>query len=137
MTRPAPARYDLRWTGPNVLALGCLCAAALGALATHARGRPVQIGTDAPMDPRRVSAAAEKINPNRATIASLVRLPAIGPAMARAIIEHRQAHGPEAFRFVEDLSAVRRIGPATVAKIAPYLSLPRRPSPASAPAGGP
>jgi competence protein ComEA len=47
---------------------------------------------------------------NTAGPAELERLPGVGPATARAIIDHRKRHGP--FRSVEDLLEVRGIGPA-------------------------
>lgn len=47
---------------------------------------------------------------NRATAAELDELPGIGPATAQAIVAHRDANGP--FASVEDLEAVRGIGPA-------------------------
>jgi competence protein ComEA len=55
------------------------------------------------------------IDLNTATAAELESLPGIGPATARAIIEHRQRHGR--FRSVDELLAVRGIGPAKLAQI--------------------
>ena len=51
---------------------------------------------------------AGKIDINSADADSLETLPGIGPARARAIIEHRQANGP--FAGVDDLIQVRGIG---------------------------
>ena len=51
---------------------------------------------------------AGKIDVNSAEADSLETLPGIGPARARAIIEHRQANGP--FADVDDLTEVRGIG---------------------------
>lgn len=66
-----------------------------------------------------------RIDPNRASAAELELLPRIGPALARAIIEHReQAAVQPAFRTLADLDAIPRIGPATFAEIAPHLALP-------------
>ena len=50
------------------------------------------------------------IDLNRATAAELDDLPGIGPSTAQAIVEHRTANGP--FAAVDDLEAVRGIGPA-------------------------
>jgi competence protein ComEA len=47
---------------------------------------------------------------NAAGATELDRLPGIGPATAQAIVEHREQHGP--FAAVDDLEAVRGIGPA-------------------------
>ena len=51
---------------------------------------------------------AGKIDVNSADADSLETLPGIGPARARAIIEHRQANGP--FASVDALTEVRGIG---------------------------
>ena len=51
---------------------------------------------------------AGKIDVNSADADSLETLPGIGPARARAIIEHRQANGP--FADVDALTEVRGIG---------------------------
>lgn len=69
-------------------------------------------------------APGERIDPNVADPAELDRLPGVGPATARAIIEHR---GRRRFRRRGDLLAVRGIGPATLRRMAPHLALPRRP----------
>lgn len=47
---------------------------------------------------------------NQASAAQLDELPGIGPTTAAAIVSHREQHGP--FATVEDLEAVRGIGPA-------------------------
>jgi len=69
---------------------------------------------------------AEKINPNSAPVASLVRLPQIGPARARAVVayrdEVRDTTGQAApFRCSDDLQGVSGIGPKTAAQIADWL----------------
>ena len=61
-----------------------------------------QTGGDAPPLPD------GKIDVNSANADSLETLPGIGPARARAIVEHRQANGP--FAGVDDLTEVRGIG---------------------------
>ncbi len=52
---------------------------------------------------------------NQATTADLDRLPGIGPSTARAIVDHRTRNGP--FASVDDLLAVRGIGPAKLAEL--------------------
>ena len=47
---------------------------------------------------------------NTADVATLDRLPGVGPATAAAIVEHRERHGP--FERVEQLLDVPGIGPA-------------------------
>lgn len=63
------------------------------------------------------------INPNTADIASLVRLPGIGPARAAEIIKYRSSTdiAQPAFRSADDLQNIKGIGPKTVEKFARYL----------------
>jgi competence ComEA-like helix-hairpin-helix protein len=63
----------------------------------------------------------ERLDPNRATAAELDRLPGVGPATARAIVEARDTGAT--FLTAEDLLGVRGIGPATLAKLRPLLRL--------------
>jgi competence protein ComEA len=46
-----------------------------------------------------------RVNVNTASRAELERLPGLGPALARRIVEHRERHGP--FRRAEHLLLVR------------------------------
>lgn len=55
------------------------------------------------------------INVNTADATQLQSLPGIGPVTAAAIIAHRESSG--AFRSVDELVAVRGIGPATLAQL--------------------
>lgn len=66
--------------------------------------------------------SAEKIDPNRADLESLQRLPGVGAATAAAIVASREGEGP--FRSAEDLLRVRGIGPAKLAAMRAHLSLP-------------
>jgi competence protein ComEA len=61
------------------------------------------------------------IDINRANADELDRLPGIGPKTAKAIIEHRMRNGP--FASVDDLLAVRGIGPATLAEIRNWVKV--------------
>lgn len=81
---------------------------------------------------RRPFTVEDTINPNDASPASLGRLPGIGPARARAIIDYRRQfreanHGEPAFRRPQDLQKVAGIGPATVNTIRPWLSCEAHP----------
>ena len=64
------------------------------------------------------------IDLNAATAAMLVKLPGIGPARARAIIELRQRIGR--FRRVSQLLRVRGIGRATLRRLIPHLLIAPR-----------
>jgi competence protein ComEA len=61
------------------------------------------------------STAGSCINVNSAALQELTRLPGIGPVIADRIIEHRNRSG--AFARVDDLLAVKGIGPARLKKI--------------------
>ena len=63
----------------------------------------------------------ERINVNTASASELDELPGIGPALAAAIIEYREAHGP--FGSVEEIMEVRVIGEAKLEEMLPFLRL--------------
>lgn len=64
--------------------------------------------------------ADERIDVDRAPAAELARLPRIGPALAKAIVAYRQAHGP--FGSVERLDRVPGVGPGLLAAVGPHLA---------------
>lgn len=64
-------------------------------------------------------AAPVRIDLNRAGEAELDRLPGVGPVLARRIVEHRERHGR--FHRVEELRAVRGIGPRLLERLRPHL----------------
>lgn len=68
----------------------------------------------------------EKINPNDAPMASLVRLPGIGISRAGAIVTYRQSFAGQngdkpAFQTIDDLQKVKGIGPKTAQNINQWL----------------
>ncbi|MGA1504384.1 MAG: helix-hairpin-helix domain-containing protein [Ilumatobacteraceae bacterium] len=65
------------------------------------------------------SVARGLVDLNTATVAELDRLPGVGPSTARAIVDHRSRNGP--FASVDDLLAVRGIGPAKLAELKPFV----------------
>lgn len=67
------------------------------------------------------------VNVNTATAAELERLPRVGPALARRIIEWRERHGP--FGKPDDLRHVRGIGPSTVRLLDSLVTFSRGPRP--------
>jgi competence ComEA-like helix-hairpin-helix protein len=73
-------------------------------------------------------APGERLDPNTAPETELARLPRVGPALARRIIEDRERHGP--FHSAGDLRRVPGVGERLVELAAPHLTLP-----ATAPAG--
>jgi competence protein ComEA len=68
-----------------------------------------------------VAPAPRAIDVNRASAAELELLPGIGPALAGRIVAHRAANG--AFREVAGLDAVSGIGPATLARLLPLVTV--------------
>ena len=61
------------------------------------------------------------VNINTASREALTRLPRIGPRIAERIIAYRRAQGP--FRTKLALTNVKGIGPATLAKIRPLITV--------------
>jgi comEA protein len=75
------------------------------------------------------------ININAATAEELQEVPGIGPATAGKILQMRKSYG--AFKSVDDLLAIRGIGPKRLGKMRKYLVAGRspqlvRPSPVTA-----
>jgi competence protein ComEA len=60
-------------------------------------------------------AAFAAVNINTATQAELESLQGIGPAKAKAIVDHRKKNGP--FKSSDDLQNVNGIGPATMKRL--------------------
>lgn len=79
-------------------------------------------GRAAPGRSPRPSAAPGPVDLNKADTLALQALPGVGPALARRIVEAR-AEAP--FRSLEDLMRVRGIGPATLARLRPLVSVSR------------
>ena len=67
------------------------------------------------------SSAAPMVNINSATQAELEELPGVGPVTAAAILKWRSDNGP--FTAVDDLLEVSGIGDATLAEMAPFVTL--------------
>lgn len=134
-------RHDWTAGAPKWAAVVVLGAASLGGISwavgrdgrTWRTSNPVVAAAPAPSpameQPRRAEADGEKpapakhtaapirrlINLNTADAAELELLPGIGPALAKRIIEYRATRG--AFRRVEDLDAVKGIGPRILERV--------------------
>ena len=74
-------------------------------------------------DPRplRVDQSIERIDLNRADRVELSLLPGVGPQTADAILAYREQSG--GFESVEDLSKIHGIGPKTLDKLRPLVSV--------------
>lgn len=121
MNSPLRREVDVTWRRMDLLALLVLLSLAAGAVAAAAWGGRAWFPAEPPLDPQRIVAATERIDPNTASAASLRRLPLIGIVKAEAVVAYRVFHGPRPFRRSEDLAKVRGIGPGLVQRAAPYL----------------
>lgn len=64
---------------------------------------------------------SKSVNVNLSNLERLCRLPGIGPALAKRIIEYRDKNGP--FKDIENLRNVRGIGDKKLAEIKQFLTL--------------
>lgn len=81
--------------------------------------RPPPVGLGRPVG---ASERTTRVDVNEASDEALQALPGIGPALARRIVEER---GRGRFKSVEELARVRGIGPATVERLRPLVSVGR------------
>ncbi len=123
MTRPRVSGFDFRWTRRNLAALIALCVLAGAFLGFRGLHRRVELGEPIAVLPQRVRMATERINPNTATVASLRRLPGIGPKTAAKIVAYRRRDPNTPFRAPADLTNVKGIGEKTVQRIRPFLQM--------------
>ena len=65
--------------------------------------------------------AVHRVDLNRATKSELMQVPGIGPQLAERILAHRDTTGR--FGRVDDLDGVNGIGPATLDKLRPWLTV--------------
>lgn len=68
---------------------------------------------------------AHPINLNSASAAELQQVPGIGPSTADKILEMRKSYG--AFKSVDDLLAIKGIGPKRLEKMRKYLTVGKLP----------
>ena len=88
--------------------------------------RPVYQGQMLPVEGRRAGELTDRIDPNTATMAELAEIPELGRKRAEEIVAFREAFlaghsGEVAFKRVEDLRAIKGIGPAMVERLRGYL----------------
>jgi competence ComEA-like helix-hairpin-helix protein len=73
----------------------------------------------ASLDAGRKKPPAKPVNLNTATSEELQQVPGIGPATADKILQMRKSYG--AFKSVDDLLAIRGLGPKRLEKMRKYL----------------
>ncbi|MBD90096.1 MAG: topoisomerase [Deltaproteobacteria bacterium] len=71
--------------------------------------------------PEPTAAKSKLLNVNTASSDQLQALPGIGPKKADAIVSYRSANGP--FQQVDDLVQVKGIGPKTLDKLRPLVTV--------------
>jgi competence ComEA-like helix-hairpin-helix protein len=75
----------------------------------------------APLSPAKKKSPTQPININTANSSQLQLVPGIGPATANKILQMRKSYG--AFKSVNDLMAIRGIGPKRLEKMKKYLTV--------------
>lgn len=98
-----------------------------GTVVVHTDGTRVWVETERPGEKPGVKTDSpppgpevKKIDINRASRKELESLPGIGPVLAQRIIEYREEHP---FRSVDELLAVKGIGPKLLEKVRPYVTV--------------
>jgi len=95
------------------------CATVFLALAIYAAGTPgLAANKKPPLTP---------INLNTATALELQQVPGIGPSTADKILKMRKSYGP--FKSVDDLRAIKGIGPKRMEKMRKYVTVGKAASP--------
>jgi comEA protein len=84
--------------------------------------------------PAKKKPPAAPINLNTASSEELQQVPGIGPVTAEKILQMRKSYG--AFKSVDDLSAIRGIGPKRLEKMRKYLTVGKA-TPTAKPANAP
>ncbi len=114
-TRQTPEPPSWRNSDPSarvigVVALGCLLLLGYRAFSPFYG-----------MQPSETISVKTRIEINRADRIELENVPGIGPALADAIVNHRQIHG--AFQSIEQLETVHGIGPKTLKNVRPWIEV--------------
>lgn len=79
-------------------------------------------GAPAPAGPPTAEGGTGPVQLNLADVDDLMRLPGIGPVIARQIVDYRTRHGP--FAVVEDLLDVPGVGEGKLASLRDAVTIP-------------
>jgi competence ComEA-like helix-hairpin-helix protein len=82
------------------------------------RGSPLA-HRDSALAAARPLSPGETLDPDRASLQELLRLPRVGPGLARAIVADREAKGP--FLSLQGFDRVPGVGPKLLAVLKPHL----------------
>jgi competence ComEA-like helix-hairpin-helix protein len=123
---PSPRPAIWHWSRRNLSAVAALSLGLLVLVCWRWYRNGAIVNDDLTVSSVPLPPAAERINPNTATWASLARLPGIGPGHAKAIVTYRQSFsathaGQVAFVSAKDLANVSGMGPKTIEEILPFL----------------
>ena len=83
--------------------------------------RPAARARTPKRQPLPLSEPGPPLDLNRASLADLMRLPGVGPVLARRILETRETVGQ--FGAVDDLGAVRGLGRAKLERLRPFVGV--------------
>jgi competence protein ComEA len=117
------------WTYRQRMALSSVVALILCYLVIRYQFTPARISNPQAPEAPRAGELEDRLDPNTASTSDLAALPNLGPAMARRIVEEREAFEKEhpeetAYKKLEDLQRVKGIGGATLENLRPYLKFP-------------
>lgn len=121
MNEPTTGGWRQAWLGPGdqrTLTAWLLAMLAVASVWWRVAGGPE--GGRTLLDAAEPLAARFVLDVNSATVPQLCLLPGIGPKLAERWIALRDAEGP--FATVDAVDRVPGIGPATLAKIRPFLT---------------
>jgi len=121
---PRDLELDVRLRRTDLAGIMVLCLCAAVWIAVRLNRPRITFADHPPADAQRARIAEQRIDPNTASVASMLRLRGIGPVKAKAIVTYRDQHGPGAFETADDLTNVDGISTGTVRRIARELSLP-------------
>jgi len=119
------------WTEKQRVALAAILIGVTVLLGVRYSFNRSQIANPQPTTGARAAELMDRVDPNTAEWHDLAALPQIGPAVARRIVEEREAFaaanpGVLPYRTLEDLSRVKGVGPATLEALEPYLTFSGR-----------
>jgi competence ComEA-like helix-hairpin-helix protein len=109
--------FPTAWPSHAQLAVVVLGGCVLVLLAIHTYG--YQRWGTLPSTIQRRTSLGHRIELNSADHAELLQLPGVGDSLAQRIEDYRRRHGP--FQDVNQLAAVRGVGPKTLERLRPWL----------------